>query len=75
MRTIKWGKLADVLKARGVHIDSRGSEAKLTMSVPGGTRMYVLQHKCCASRSSDVWVVHLKKIMSKFGISEDDLRK
>jgi hypothetical protein len=76
MRTIAWGKLKEVLEAKGILIEDRGSEKKLTMLLPGGMkRVYILQHECCRSKSSDVWATHLRRIKLKFDLTEEDLRR
>ena len=75
MRTIKWGRLEAALRAKGVTIEDHGSEKKLLLTLPEGTRMYVLQHPCCRSRNSDVWATHLSKIKRKFDVTDDDLRR
>ena len=69
-----WKKLRKALKTAGVHVDSRGSEAKLSRENPDGTvDLYCLQHECCRSASSVVWDPHLAAIRRKFGLTHDDV--
>jgi len=73
-RVTSWRKLRRGLKARGIRIDSRGSEAKLTKVLPDGTfLMYVLQHECCRSPSATVRADHLAAIKRRFSLTDRDL--
>lgn len=71
MAAKSWGNLQKILKAHGVKIDHRGSEAKLIRTNPDGTvDIYCLQHRCRQGKSSTVWAVHVAAIKRKFKIDE-----
>jgi len=73
-KVTSWKKLSKALKANGIDIDNRGSEAKLTKRLPDGTvLMYVLQHECCRSPSATVRADHLSAIKRKFALTDEDL--
>jgi len=73
-RVVSWRVVRRALEARGVGIGTRGSEARLQRRNPDGTfETYILQHECCRSPSAIVWATHLRRIVWKFGLTEDDL--
>ena len=61
------------LQAKGIDVGHTGSEARISMSLPDGTRIvHILQHICCDSPNAIVWAKHLSVIKRKFGITDDD---
>ena len=73
-KVTSWKKRKKGLRANGITIDSRGSEAKLTKVLSDGSfLMYVLQHECCKSASATVRADHLAAIKRKFALTDDGL--
>ena len=73
-KVASWKHLRKALKANGISIGSRGSEAKLTKVLPDGTfLMYVLQHECCRSPSATVRADHLAAIKRRFSLTDEEL--
>jgi hypothetical protein len=59
--------------AKGIDVDHHGSEARISMTLPDGTKIvHILQHMCCDSPNAIVWAKHLSVIKRKFAITDDD---
>lgn len=73
---LPWKNVRKALKRKGIEVTYRGSEGRIKGTGPDGvTRIHILQHKCCSGPTADVWDVHVKAIMRKFGLTRHDFER